>query len=179
EARRDQLAANLQAAQAGRDKAYNGTRLEEKAVARAQVKAAQARLDKLEAGSRPEEIEQARQDLAGAEARLENAHRDLDREKVIGSASTKAAYDQTLATYEHCQAAVKAARARLKLLEAGPRVEEISEARAELERTAANLALLEAGTRSEELLEADARVAELRARLREIEAQLREMVVVA
>ena len=103
----------------------------------------------------------------------------MDREKLIGSASSKAAYELALATCQDWQGKVKAAQARLQLLLAGPRDEEIREARAELERVTADLDRIEAGTRSEELREADARVGELRGKLREIDAQLQELVVVA
>jgi HlyD family secretion protein len=180
EAQRDQLEAKLRAAQAARMRTYNGSRPEEKAVAKAGVEAAKARLSKLVAGTRPEEIEKARHELASAKADFDRAERDWEREKVLYPAATsKAAYDQALAARLRGEGALNAARANLKMLEAGARAEEIAEASAELERARANLDMIVAGSRAEDLLEADARVAELQGKLREIEAQLKEAVVVA
>ncbi|HXG10788.1 MAG TPA: efflux RND transporter periplasmic adaptor subunit [Gemmataceae bacterium] len=181
EAQREQFAARLKAAEAVLEKAQNGPRPEEKAAAKAAMQAAEARLQRLQAGWRIEEIEQARHEVLSLEAELERAERELERERRLAStpASSRSQYEAALALYGRLQGQVSAARARLKMLEAGSRPEDIAEARAEVERLRAQYELLQAGTRSEEIAEAEARVAELRARLREIEVNLRETVVYA
>jgi multidrug resistance efflux pump len=180
EAQRDQLQAKLQAAEAARTKAYNGARIEEKALARAAVDSAKARLDKLTAGFRVEEIDQARFDAISAEANCEQALKDWNRERSLYPGSTsKASIDQAEANYFRLKGLLESAKAKLKMMENGSRVEEIAEAGAELQKAQANLDLLLAGTRAEDLADADAKVAELRARLLEVDVQLREAVVVA
>jgi multidrug resistance efflux pump len=181
EAQREQLQARLRAAEALLEKAYNGARPEEKAAAEAAWRAATERWKRLEAGYRPEEIEQARAELAMWEPELERAQRELERERLLtrAAASSRSQYEAALATYNRLKGQVDAARARLKMLEAGPRAEEKAEAKAEMDRLKANYDLLLAGTRPEEIAEAEAHVAELEARLTEIEVNLREAVIVA
>jgi len=180
EAQREQIAGRLAAAQAMLDKANNGARLEEKAAGLASVQAADARLARLKAGSRPEEIEQARNEAEALEADLVRNQQELERErKLHGYASTPAQFDAALASVRRLQGQTRAAQARLKLLQAGSRPEDIAEAEAELARARAQHDLLEAGTRAEDVAHAAACVAELRGKLREIEVQLRETVVAA
>src|SRR5262249_38046699 len=80
---------------------------------------------------------------------------------------------------DRARARADAARARLDLLKAGTRAEEVEEAAAELGRARANYDLLLAGTRTEDVAEAEARVSEARGKLREVEATLREAAVTA
>lgn len=184
QAQRRQLVAKLKAAQAELTRAHNGARTEEKAAAKAALASAQARLEKLEAGTREEEKDQARADLASLEAQLERSVRDLERTTRLynggrGAAAALADLEAARATHGQLLGQVNSARARLALLIAGPRPEEIAEARAERDRAQANHELLLAGTRSEDVEAAEARVAELQARLSEIDANLAEGVVVA
>src|SRR5262249_25604679 len=72
---------------------------------------------------------------------------------------------------------VAAARARLDLLVAGSRKEDIDEAAAEFKRTRANARMLHNGSRTEDIAEAEADLAEARGKLHEVEANLREAVV--
>jgi multidrug resistance efflux pump len=144
------------------------------------VQATDARLARLKAGSRPEEIEQARNEAEALEADLVRNQQELERErKLHGFASTPAQFDAALASVRRLQGQTRAAQARLKLLQAGSRPEDIAEAEAELARAKAQHDLLEAGTRTEDIAHASACVAELRGKLREIEVQLRETVVAA
>jgi multidrug resistance efflux pump len=180
EAQRDQVVAKLQTMQATRDKAYNGARPQEKAVARAQAESAKARWDKLKAGYRVEEKDQARADTDSILADLERAQLALEREKVTyPKASAKADLEQAQANVKRLHGQFKSAEARLTMLENGSRLEDIAEAAAEFAKAQANFELIEAGTRAEELVEADGRVAELKGRLAELEAQIREAIVFA
>src|SRR5262249_38245055 len=151
--------ARLAAAEAELAKARYGPREEEKEAARAAVDTAQARLQRLKAGFRPEEITQAQGEVESAEAELDHASKELARERRLGSsASSRAQKDAVLSAFERAQGQVKTARARLRLLQAGTRSEEIAEAEAELKRAEASSRLLEVGTRVEDLALAEARV---------------------
>src|SRR5262249_37667543 len=86
-------------------------------------------------------------------------------------------YESASAALSRALAEANAAAARLKLLRAGSRPEEIAEAAADLRRTQANFDLLQAGTRTEEVSVAEARSEEARAKLREIDVPLQEAVV--
>jgi multidrug resistance efflux pump len=178
EAQRGQWLARLAAAEAELAKAQYGPREEEKEAARAAVAIARARLQRLKAGYRGEEIAQARGEAESADAERERATRELAREQQLGSrASSRSQDDAVRATFERAQGQAKAARARLSMLEAGTRPEEVAEAEAELKRAEANCRLLEAGTRREDLALAEARVEELRAKVREVEIQLNELII--
>jgi multidrug resistance efflux pump len=179
EAQRQQLQARLQATTAELEKAQNGTRSEEIESALAAVEAARACLDRLQAGPRPEEIQQARSELSSAEADAQLARQELNRVERLHrvAAASRAEYDSARAARGRAEGRVAAARARLDLLEAGSRAEDIAEAAAQLRRAEANHRLLRAGSRSEDIAEATARVAEIRAKLAEVDASLAETVV--
>lgn len=174
-----QAAAKLQAAQADLDRARNGARVEEKDNARAALASAEARWQRLKAGARAEEIEQAQADLESAESELKGAQRDWERARnlVRDRVVAQAEYDTVLWTHNRLQGRVASARAKLKLLQAGSRPEEIAEAAAEVARVKANLDLLEAGSRSEDIAAAEARVAELKARVEELKVNVAESIV--
>jgi multidrug resistance efflux pump len=119
----------------------------------ARISAAEARLDKARNGPRKEEIRQAHSDWESAEADLTFAVQDFARvEKLYRQATvSRVEFDTARAARDRARGRTASALARLDLLKAG--------------------------TRSEEIAEAEANVAELRGKLREIEANLREAVV--
>ncbi len=176
-----QSEARLQSAQADLDKARNGPRAEEKEASRAAVAAAEARWERLRAGFRVEEIEQAQAELNSAVAERVGSQREWERVgRLIGQlAVSQAEYDNAKSNFERLKAREELARAKLNLVKAGNRVEEIAEAVAQLNQARANLALLEAGTRYEEIRAAEARVAELEGHVEELKANLRETAVKA
>src|SRR5262249_57070221 len=110
------------------------------------------------------------------EATLAAAQKELRRTVWLFSrkASTAAEYDIAIAEDGRSVARVAAARARLDLLVAGSRKEDIDEAAAELKRTRANALLLQNGNRYEDIAEAEAALAERRGKLHEVEAQRRQ-----
>jgi multidrug resistance efflux pump len=179
ESQRRQLQARLQSAEADLEKNNNGFRTEEKDAARSAFEAARARWQRLKSGSRPEEIEEAAGDLAQADADLKLCRQKYERTRTLNAVATASQeeYDSALAAMNRTKAQVDAARARLKLLRAGSRQEDINEAAAEMKRAQANLELLLAGTRPEDIAAAQARVLEMRARLQEVEVNLQESVV--
>jgi multidrug efflux pump subunit AcrA (membrane-fusion protein) len=128
---------------------YDRDLRDEAARARAEHEAAKARLALLEAGYRKEDVEEA-------SARLEELQAELGLfEKVEARARALAAEgivsreqaERDEAAVLGARAKVKAQEARLALLRAGPRKEEIEAARAEAARLAADAAL--AGKRLE------------------------------
>lgn len=106
---------------------------------------ARQELAELEAGSRAEEVEEARAAVLEAEASYQRARRDVTRYWELYREGAVAL--QSLQDAETAQEAVRQrleqARARLRLLEAGPRKERIARARAELQAAAAEVAGLE------------------------------------
>lgn len=93
-----------------------------------------AELDALLAGARKEDLAEARALLAQARARAKRAGEDRDRAaKALEAGSlTPREWDAASAEWAESQAAVRASESKLARLEAGPRREEIAQARARL-----------------------------------------------
>jgi HlyD family secretion protein len=181
QAQRAQQQARLRAAEADLERAKSGPQREEIRAAAAVVDSARARWQRLKAGTRPEEIEQARSDWETAQIDGRLAEADLGRAEglYLKGALSRADLESARAAQDRTWARVRAASARLKLVQAGCRPEEIAEALAELNQAQARHDLLTHGTRPEEIAKLGALVAECQARLTELDAQLREAVVTA
>jgi len=112
------------------------------AQATAQVAAQKAAVERLHNGSRPEEIAQARANLESATADAANAHRLYDRAKFLleKSSGTQQEVDNTKAAMDVADARVEVNRKALELAVAGPRVEDIAQAEAQLRAYEAQLA---------------------------------------
>lgn len=179
EAQREVLLAKLSEAQAEYAKAANGPRREELRAAEAAIDVARARWDRLREGPRVEDIDAARSELGAARADAELAKREMARaERLVRStAASRAEYDTAQMASERARARTQTARARLALLEAGSRVEDVDEAKAELDRLKAQYRLLLEGTRSEEVQIAQARLSEAQRRVGELDVNLREATV--
>jgi HlyD family secretion protein len=110
--------------------------------ARAQAGSARARLQMLEAGSRPQEIAQARAVAREREVNLANAERLFKRQQELfeSKAVSTQERDDAEAAYREAEARLNSAKEALALLEAGFRVEEINQARADVARAEAALA---------------------------------------
>lgn len=110
-----------------------------------QVKAARdlaaARLAEVVRGARPEEIDQARADLEEAMAALIQQEPDLERAKnlVAQGVEPGSVLDAAEANYAAAEARRDAARAVLERLLNGATVEELDQARAELDRSEAEV----------------------------------------
>jgi multidrug resistance efflux pump len=176
EAQREQWLARVHAKSAALDRMRSGSRAEEIDAAEAAAEAARARYERLKAGSRTEDIRQAEAELKREEATLAAARQEFERTALLFSrrAISASEYDSARAEEGRSLARVAAAQARLDLLVAGSRKEDIDEAAAELKRSRANALLLKNGNRSEDIAEAEAALAEAVGKLHEIEAQLRE-----
>src|SRR5690349_7318240 len=179
DAARAEAAVRLRLAEVDLERARNGPRAEERAAAKAAVEQARARAALLRAGSRPEEIAAAKADLEAASAELVFAEQDLARnERLLAEkVSTRAEFDLARSARDRAAGRRGAARARLDLLEAGSRKEDVEGADAEVRRREADEALPAAGTRAEDLAAAAARVEAARAATRTIAVSLAGSVV--
>lgn len=118
------------------------------AEARALAEVKRHNLLRLRNGSRPEEIEEARNRLTAAQAQAEEAERDLQR--LMSISSSTSGYSVSEQDLDHTRSIAAVTRARvaelsstLRLIELGPRQEEIDAAEAELKAAESYLALLE------------------------------------
>src|SRR5260370_29317873 len=104
------------------------------ASVQAQVESLRARLKLRETGNRPEEIAQARSLVREREATAANAQRLFNRNDELLSARAVAVQDRdnAAASNDEAQARLKSARDNLALLEAGFRVEDIAQGKADL-----------------------------------------------
>jgi HlyD family secretion protein len=114
--------------------------------ASARAEAARARLRELEAGSRPEEIGQGRAAVRAAESRLANAENELERARPLFAAGaySRQKIDALQTARDVAAADAETARERLRLLEKGPRSEQIEAARAALQAAEAEVGTIEA-----------------------------------
>jgi len=118
---------------------------DEAALARARFEASAARLAQLENGARPQELAQAKALVAERRATVENARRTLKRRAELAGQGFTAhqAHEDAEAALREAEARLNSATESLKLVKAGPRVEEIEQARAAHSADAAALALAE------------------------------------
>jgi len=100
--------------------------------AAAQLAAAQATLTELERGNRTQDVQQGRDALAAANQRLADAQRDLDRTRRLfdGGAVSREALDKAQLAFDVAQSQHDQAAQALQLLEIGPRPERIEAQRA-------------------------------------------------
>ena len=180
-AQKQQLEAKLQSAIAARDKAERGPRDEEKAAAEAAVKAAQARLERLENGARKEEIDAAQAEVAAVDSEMQAAEKDLGRVAALRNrgATSASDYDAARRVFDVAKAKADAASARLNLLLAKARPEDIAEATAEVQRLSAQWELLKNGTREEDKAMARAEAEEIQAQIEALDIQIDETVIKA
>jgi HlyD family secretion protein len=143
------------------------------AAAVAALRAAQAKLDELRHGARPQELAAARARVANAQAARGRARADLDRlQRLFGEGAVSAQQlDEARAAAESTAADWDAARQNADMMAAGPRVEEVRAAEAEVARAQANLSLARSGAlqelvRKQDIAAAERAAAQARAALR-------------
>ena len=113
------------------------------ALAEARRDAARAQLDKLVHGTRVEDIDQARANAAASRAVLADAKVTLDRQTGLAAtnATTKQLVDDARRGFDSATAQAAQTQAALAEAVAGPRVEDIDAARAQLRASEATLEL--------------------------------------
>ncbi len=114
-------------------------------AARAALEAQRQVVARLEAGSRPEEIEMAKAEAEAAHADYLDAQRTYERNRKLfeQNAVSQQTLDDSQRAFESAKARWHAAEAKRKLVEAGPRKEDIAEARAVMKRLESQLKLAE------------------------------------
>jgi len=107
--------------------------------ARAAADSAQARLTELERGSRPEEVDRARADVQRAEAQLRADESNFNRIQnlVREGVSSPQTLDEVRGRFETSRAALDSAKKTYELMQKGPRIEQIDNARSEVVRARA------------------------------------------
>jgi HlyD family secretion protein len=150
------------------------------------LRATEERLRMQRAGFRTQEIEEGRANLRQSLARLEMARltRDRFRELLSDGAIATQDLDRAESDFQAAEAAVRAARERLGMLEEGSRSEDIRMAQAERDRAAAALEASRANAATLDLRQQDVRVAEAAVReaaanVHRLEAQVAELKVSA
>jgi HlyD family secretion protein len=152
----------------------------------ADLEAYQARLQELKNGSRPQEIQEAKAAVESAQAEADRAKRDWDRAQTLykNDDISTAQYDQYRSRADSAEAALKQARERQALVLAGPRVEQIKAAEAQVQRARASIKLaetnaLEIRRREQELAVRRAEIERARANLALIDTQIADTVAVS
>ncbi|MCI0338474.1 MAG: efflux RND transporter periplasmic adaptor subunit [Acidobacteria bacterium] len=176
-----QAQARVEQQRARLEKLERGARTEEKAQARAATEVARANLEAVRNWPRPEEIEQARASVAAAEAefnRADTAHKRAARLRETGDIS-KQEYDSAKYNFDKAQARLDAEKKRLELLLNGSRKEDIRAAEERFRQAQEAEMLVLAGPRVEEIADASAQLKEQTARVEQIKVQLAEGQVVA
>ncbi|MEK7833383.1 MAG: efflux RND transporter periplasmic adaptor subunit [Acidobacteriota bacterium] len=171
-----QAEARIQQQQARLERLLRGARPEEKAQANASTATAQATLDSIKTWPRPEEVEQARAAVAAAEADLNSAYSAFQRvEKLRASGDiSQQEFDSAKFRLENVRARRDAEKKRLDLLLNGSRKEDIRAAEERFRQAQQAEKLVLAGPRVEEIADARAQLAEVQARLDQIKVQLAE-----
>jgi HlyD family secretion protein len=151
--------AEVAAARAALAELEAGSRPEEIAQAEAAMLQAKARLEELEAGSRPQELAAAEAAVARARAEAERAASDFERydglyRLEIVSAERR---DHARAALETAEARLREAEEQLKLVQEGPRREQVEQARAAYRQAKENFELVRKGPRREQIAQARAR----------------------
>jgi len=151
--------AELAAADAALRELTAGARRQEIARAEAEVRRAEAQLSDLLAGARPQEIESARAALERARADAERARKDHERTEALLARQLipPQENDAARAARDGTEARRKEAEEALALALAGPRVDQVEQARAALAGAKENLSLVKEGARRETIDQARAR----------------------
>jgi HlyD family secretion protein len=195
---RDQLLAQKEMQQAGLESAQSQLAQAESALAwqkatlaadieqrTADVASNEAHLAELQNGSRPQEKLDAKAAVDAAESEAQRAKADWDRAQPLfkNDDISKAQYDQFRRNWESAEAALRSAKEKLSLVDAGPRAEVIQAQQGQLERARGALKMAQANSiemkrREQELTTRRAEVERARANLAMIETQLADTIAV-
>jgi HlyD family secretion protein len=176
-----EAAAQLERAKATFDKLHSGFRTEERAQAEAKVAQLDARLLKLRNGPRPQEIKASEAELDLAKTQQELAQ--LNYRRISGLAeqngATSERLDQVTKEFQAANALVAERSEQLNLLQSGTRIEDVTEAEAQLDEAKQALALIVNGYRPQEIAEAKAAADAAEAALDAVRAQISELTITA
>ncbi len=150
---------------------------------RADLAATEARLQELQHGSRPQELQDARAAVEAAQSEFDRAQRDWDRAQTLHKNDdiSTSQYDQYRSRWQSSDAALKQAKERLALVEAGPRSEVVEAQSAQVQRARASIKVGEANSlelkrREQEIATRRAEIERAKATLALIDSQLADTV---
>lgn len=151
-----------------------GSRPEDIAASEAEMQRAKAALAELVAGSRPEDIAAAEASADAAKVEVDRTQLDYDRLKKLRDEgiATQNEYDNALSALNSAKARLNEAQAKLRLVKAGPRVEQIDQARQALAAAQQRYEVVRKGPREETKQAARARVNQMRQGLAQAETRL-------
>jgi HlyD family secretion protein len=188
-AQRERESAALQSAQAQLAQAQTAVDWQRATLAAdleqrgADVAASEARLLELKNGSRPQELQDSRAAVQAAQSEYDRALRDWDRAQTLHKNDdiSTSQYDQYRSRWQSTDAALKQAKERLALVEAGPRSEVVDAASAQVRRARASVKVGEANSlelkrREQEITTRRAEIERARASLAVIDSQLADTV---
>jgi HlyD family secretion protein len=166
--------ADLLAAEAALAELRAGTRPEEVRRAQGAMDAAAWQLKQLQAGSREAQKQEAQAAVEAARAQMENRQAEFDRVTKLHAAGAAGQEELLSARYalETAKARVDQALAQQKLVEEGPRKEEIEQAQHAYEQAKAAYEQARNGPRKEDIAAAAARVQQAQAARRQAEIRL-------
>jgi len=146
---------------------------------RADLAAAEAHLAELKNGSRPQEIQEAKAAVDAAQSEFDRAKKDWERAQTLfrNDDISASQYDEYRNHWESAAATLQQTRERAALVVAGPRVEEIDGAAAQVQHSRGALKMaqaneLELKRRAQELVTRRAEIERSRANLAQVDAQL-------
>jgi len=188
-AQRDSLAAGLASAQAQLAQAETSLAWQRETLTadieqkRGDLGAAEARLAELKNGSRPQEVQEAKAAVDAAQSEFERAKKDWDRAQTLFKNDDISAsqFDEFRNHWESADAALKQANQRAALVFAGPRVEQVDAAAAQVTRSRGALKMAEANglelkRREQELATRRAEIERSKANLAQVDAQLADTI---
>jgi len=154
------------------------------AARQAELAQQQAHLDQLTAGSRPAEIRQADSSVTEARAQMELARADWERAQTLykNTDISTSQFDQARTKFNAANAVLAQAEDRARLVQEGPRKEEIAGARAQLARAQAAVRTAQANRidlrrKQEQLVQLRADIDRARAQVGITEAQLNDTTI--
>ncbi|MBL8172257.1 MAG: HlyD family efflux transporter periplasmic adaptor subunit [Acidobacteria bacterium] len=176
QAQKLQAQARIEQQSARLEKLQRGARPEEKAQAQAVSETARAQLEAIRTWPRPEEVEQARASVAAAEADANNAETAFQRISRLYQSGDLAQqeYDSAKFRADNARARRDSEKRRLELLLNGSRKEDIRAAEEKYRQAKEAEQLVLAGPRAEEITDARAQLAEAQARLEQLNVQMAE-----
>lgn len=158
-----------------------GARPEERAQAQAAAAAARAGFEAVKNWPRAEEISQVKSGVEAGEAELEQARTVFERVKLLRESGdiSQQEFDSARFRLEQVTARVEIERRRLEIYTNGSRTEEVKQVEERYRQAREAEQMVLAGPRLEEIAEARALLAESRARLEQVRLQLAEGTVTA
>ncbi len=191
-AQRDSQAASLESAESQLQQSETSLAYQKATMAadieqrKADVDSNTARLAELQNGSRPQEKQDAKAAVDAAQSAADRAAADWQRAQTLfkNDDISRAQYDQFRSTWESATAALRSAKEKQALVDAGPRTEVIQAQVGQLERARAALKMSEANSleikrREQELTSRRADIERARANLALIDSQLSDTTAVS